>query len=91
MARLIAAAQVKAPEWILGAIFVVLALAAALYLFAFGFCLLVDRDALRSEKFVTDKLAIEKGVYGDDQIGVVIEIPGQTALPSPAKQIDKEK
>ena len=35
------------------------------FIFAFVYCLLNDRDALRSEKFSLRKMEIEKGLYGD--------------------------
>ena len=42
-----------APHWLLGAMIAFLALAIGLYGFAYIYCLLWDRDALRSEKFET--------------------------------------
>ena len=34
------------------------------------YCLINDRDSLRSEKFTIQKLAIEKGIMGDDVTGI---------------------
>lgn len=45
----------------------------ALYVISYVYLLFADRDALRSEHFVIQKLAIEKGVYGDDINGIVME------------------
>ena len=33
--------------------------------------MLTDKDALRSEKFTIQKLAIEKGLYGDSLTGTL--------------------
>lgn len=35
------------------------------------YCLWKDPDLIRSEKFVTDKLLIEKGIYGDNERGLI--------------------
>ena len=40
-------------------------------LFAYVFCLFKDRDALRSESFSLRKMEIEKGLYGDSDMGLV--------------------
>jgi len=42
-----------------------------LYLIAYVFCLAKDRDALRSETYSIQKMAIEKGFVGDDISGVL--------------------
>lgn len=61
----------KAPGWLLltGGIFIGLALTA--YLGAFVFCLLTNPDLLRSERYGLEKMAIERGVYGDSSTGLV--------------------
>ncbi|WP_286816930.1 hypothetical protein [Marinobacter sp. UBA3607] len=41
----------------------------ALYLVAYLYCLFKDRDALRSETYSIQKMAIEKGFVGDDVSG----------------------
>jgi hypothetical protein len=41
----------------------------ALYLIAYLYCLFNDRDALRSETYSIQKMAIEKGFVGDDLSG----------------------
>tara|TARA_B100000959_G_scaffold244599_1_gene268640 strand:- start:3204 stop:3590 length:387 start_codon:yes stop_codon:yes gene_type:complete len=43
----------------------------ALYLIAYLYCLVKDRDALRSETYSIQKMAIEKGFVGDDISGVL--------------------
>ena len=61
----------KAPEWLLISITVCLLLSVGLYVFSYVFCLINDRDALRSEKYSLNKMAIEHGIYGDSDAGVI--------------------
>jgi hypothetical protein len=61
----------KPPEWLLIALVTGLMLCVALYGCAYVFCLLKDRDALRSEKYSLQKMAIEHGMYGDSRIGLI--------------------
>src|SRR5207249_4189310 len=76
---LIACIESKADPWVV-AVFVGLnAFAAALYMGAFIYCLAVDRDALRSETYSIQKLAIEKGFIGDSMTGLIRVSPQQTA------------
>lgn len=42
-----------------------------LYLGAYIYCLATDKDALRSETYTIQKMAIEKGFVGDSLIGVL--------------------
>ena len=42
-----------------------------LYLGAYVYCLVTDRDALRSETYTIQKMAIEKGFVGDSLTGVL--------------------
>jgi hypothetical protein len=59
----------SAPPW-LGVLFAVFtALTMVLYLVAYVYCLFTDKDALRSETYSIQKLAIEKGFLGDDIVG----------------------
>ncbi len=60
-----------APQWFSILLSAIFSLAAGLYLFAFAFCLFRDRDALRSEKYTLHKMAIERGLIGDDMAGVI--------------------
>src|ERR1700732_1748070 len=59
------------PSWltILLAVFASLILLA--YLGAYGFLMVKDRDALRSESFTLSKMAIERSVTGDNLQGFV--------------------
>jgi hypothetical protein len=59
------------PLWV-GITFVALTvLAVAGYLIAYFFLMIKDRDALRSERYSIQKLAIEKGIVGDNISGVL--------------------
>lgn len=63
--------HVGAPSWTMAALIVLLFAIVLMYAGAYIYCLLTNPDALRSEKFAIEKLAIEKGVYGDDRVGIV--------------------
>ena len=60
-----------APSWTLLLLGATVGFVILLYAAAYTYCLAFDRDALRSEKYAIQKLAIEKGVYGDDNIGII--------------------
>lgn len=65
----------------------------ALYLVAYIYFALTDKDALRSEKFYLHKMALQKGFVGDDSSGYikVVETLRGTLhqLPEPASEDDK--
>ena len=63
-------AYVAGPVWLLIVAAGLLA-AIALYFIAFSFCLIKDRDALRSETYSLHKIAIEHGLTGDSITGVI--------------------
>ena len=57
------------PQW-LGVLFSIFAsLTMLLYLIAYLYCLFTDKEALRSETYSIQKLAIEKGFVGDSISG----------------------
>lgn len=58
-------------QWLIIMFSIILGLAILIFLFAFVFCLFTDKDAIRSEKYSIQKMAIEKGVYGDSSTGVI--------------------
>ncbi len=60
----------KAPDWAVIALLATLIVIVALYACAYGFCLFVDRDSLRSEKYVLHKMAIEHKLIGDSSSGL---------------------
>jgi len=59
----LAAIRFQASAWMNAVIVALLGLGVLLYLGAFAYCLLTDKDALRAEKFSIQKLAIEKGFF----------------------------
>ncbi|HWK96318.1 MAG TPA: hypothetical protein VNR39_12935 [Pseudolabrys sp.] len=60
----------KAPEWVLSPLVWTLVGSILLYAFSYIYCLFVDRDALRSEKYSLNKMAIEHGLLGDSRSGL---------------------
>jgi len=62
----LAAIRFQAPAWMHVIIAALLALGVSLYLGAFLYCLITDKEALRTEKFAIQKLAIEKGFVGEN-------------------------
>lgn len=80
----------KASEWLVIFFCIVIVAVILLFLFAYIFCLFRNPDALRSESFSIQKLAIEKGVYGDSTTGMIkIESKklGELAGPSDKEQV----
>jgi hypothetical protein len=88
---LIAALRYQAPTWLLIALFVLFLLPIVALLVAFFYCLLSGKDnlveALRTEHYSIQKLAIEKGFVGDSLAGVFNpeDAPSAKALASPAE------
>lgn len=80
----------KGPAWVLVLFSVFLTLCFGVYLFSYLFCLFRDRDALRSEKYNMSKLAIEHGLLGDSNTGIIDMPTSDRALPS-SKLIEDEK
>lgn len=61
----------KAPNWTIILFSIVICIILILFIFVYIFCLIKDRDALRSEKYSIQKMAIEKGIIGDNLSGIV--------------------
>ena len=61
----------NSPQWLIIMFSIIMGLAIITFLFAYIFCLFTDKDAIRSEKYSIQKMAIEKGVYGDSSTGVL--------------------
>ena len=57
-------------EWIIKSLFLCTIVTIIVYVFAYIYLLLHDRDALRSEKYSIQKLAIEHGLVGDSETGI---------------------
>ena len=64
--------RVQAPNWTVVLFSIIVGFTIVIFFFAFIYCLFYDRDALRSEKFSIQKMAIEKGLYGDNISGTFI-------------------
>ena len=78
----------RVPTWILTDLFYMLCASVGLYGLTYVVCFFLDRDALRSEKYTLQKMAIERGVYGDSQHGLlpakelpVLGEPGEAVEP----------
>ena len=61
----------QSPFWFQIILSIFLVLSILLYLFTYILCLFTDKDALRSENFTISKLAIEKGIIGDNITGIL--------------------
>jgi hypothetical protein len=70
----------NAPNWIILCAGIALFICVVLYAGSYIYCLLCDRDALRSERYSLDKLAIEHGIYGDSNIGLIDPGSGDKGL-----------
>lgn len=55
--------------WMIIMFSVIMGIALIIFFFAYIYCLFTDKDALRSEKYSIQKMAIEKGLYGDNISG----------------------
>lgn len=83
---------INAPIWV-GVMFIIFTSSTMiLYLIAYIYFMFKDRDALRSETYSLRKMAIEKGMYGDDFYGLINpqeEILARRLL-SPSRDKSKE-
>lgn len=70
------------PDWVLRIIFIMLSIFMTLYGVAYIYFAFADPDALRSEKYKLQKMAIEQGLYGDSSIGLhkITEMSEETKL-----------
>lgn len=78
---------INAPNWVIIILVGCLLLSIGLFLFAFIYFMFRNPDALRSEKYSLQKMAIERGLVGDSLQGLVQpdEIKGSLLLPSSGK------
>lgn len=60
-----------APELIIYILFGCTIVVIIVYISAYTYLLFHDRDALRSEKYSIQKLAIERGLVGDSEFGII--------------------
>jgi hypothetical protein len=61
----------KAPDWVLVGLLLAAGVVLTVFLGAYIYFLVRDPDALRSEQFTLSKMAIEKGMIGDNVAGFV--------------------
>lgn len=78
----IASVEAKAPSWVTILFGSMCGASAILFLVAYVYCLFSDRDALRSERYSIQKLALEKG-YGDNFIGLLSPPENRPSRPLP--------
>jgi hypothetical protein len=87
----LSAFYLRAQLWLVIMFAVFSGLTMLLYLGTYIYCLLTDKEALRSETYSIQKMAIEKGFVGDDIIGQLrAEISGQTRLIEAGKTVESE-
>jgi hypothetical protein len=87
---ILAAIAGRAPQWIVGVLIVALLVAVAFYFGAYRHFMLNNPDALRSERFILQKMAIEQKLIGDSSTGLFNpdEEAGEVAQhDTPARQI----
>lgn len=72
VAGLMCALYFKANNLIIVFFIILISFACAIFFFAFIFCLFKNPDALRSETYSIQKMAIEKGIFGDTNSGTFL-------------------
>jgi hypothetical protein len=78
----IGAGEARASGWIIALFAIFAGLGMLLYLGAYVYCLLGNKeDLLRSEKYSIQKLAIEKGFFGDSTSGIFTIEPTTGIVP----------
>ena len=78
----------KAPTWTSILFASIICIIVLLFIFSYVFCLFTDKDALRSEKFSIQKMAIEKGLLGDNISGIQSYNSGSETLGESPNVID---
>jgi len=86
----LASFYLKLPSWVGTSLLIGVGVAVCLYIFSYLYCLFKDRDALRSEKYSIQKIAIEK-LAGDDQQGLIGILGAPSAALSHEKAADRGK
>jgi len=71
LAALTGALATKAPVWLLIGLAGAAGLMLTVYVGGYIYFVIKDPDALRSEKYKLQKLALEHGLYGDSAIGLI--------------------
>ncbi|MEP0712984.1 hypothetical protein [Algoriphagus sp.] len=67
------AIKMESHSWILVLFAIIIVMTISIFFFAYIYCLFKDRDALRSEKYSIQKMAIEKGLVGDNLTGLITQ------------------
>jgi hypothetical protein len=86
-------AELEGPKWVVVMFAVSVGLGVLLYLAAYIYCLVNNReDLLRSETYSIQKLAIEKGFIGDSMTGLFsADVPQDKLLGSNQNASDAEE
>lgn len=71
----------KAPSWVYICILVFVFIVLGLFVYSYDYFMRNNPDALRSEKFQITKLAIERGLVGDDSLSTPISFEEKRSLP----------
>jgi hypothetical protein len=71
----------SAPVWLLVTLSVCLTMSITLYLGAYIYCLYRNADLLRTETYLIQQLAIQKGLLGDSVVGVFQPEPEAGIIP----------
>jgi len=88
------AVRFSGPGWLLIVLAVSFCLTVALYLGSFIFCLATGQiDALRTEKYSLEKLALERGFRGDSTVGLfrIGKSTTKKQLPPPETESGEEE
>jgi len=72
LAAIIALSYTKANSWLIVFLVILISIAFIVFIMAYIYCLFKNPDALRSETFSIQKMAIEKGVFGDNISGTFL-------------------
>jgi hypothetical protein len=98
VSAILGSSLVHSPDWIVAMFAYAFVADLVLFLAAFVFFAATDKDALRSERFGIQKMAIEKGMIGDSTTGLFFPEDSQpfgsngtTSITPPAKQIEQHK
>jgi len=81
------------PNWVSITFIVIFIILIIAYLIIYFYCLFNDRDALRSETYNVQKLAIEKGIIGDSATGILDlnkEVETKLLLDEPQSESESE-
>lgn len=71
LVALVSTAGTGGPSWLLITFAIMLGLFLVLYAASYVYFALTDPDALRSEKYKLQKMAIEQNLYGDNGVGLL--------------------